>query len=156
MRKQRTIEVVVLAAALLAGAGLFVRGILLSDTVPAEFRSASPGFGWKWDFDYQAAMRDAGRLGARPWPWPATETGSRMVLPLGQSLRSEGLKMTYRGMTEDGRFRLDLVIENLDAGVTYRRAFAVAEARDGFRIGDRRFALVKITPLYVRLRSANT
>ena len=153
MRSDRPIEIAAFAGIMLAGGFFFVWMIVLSDAVPAGYRSASPGFGWSWDFDYEDAMRDAGRLGAEPWPWPAKETGNRLVLPLNQPLLSEGLKITYRGMMESGGFRLDMVIQSLDSSVTYPRDFGVLEARRGFTIANRHFTLENITPLYLRLRS---
>jgi hypothetical protein len=147
------IEVVALAGLLLAGCFLFVYMIVLSDQVPAEYRSASPGFGWSWDFDYEDAMHNAGRLGAAPWPWPAKATGSHFVLPLNQTLLSEGLELTYRGMTPSGGFRLDMVLQRLDPSVTYPLALAVVEARQGFTLADRHFWLEQITPRYLRLRT---
>jgi len=153
MRSDHPIQVTVLAGILLAGGFLFVWMILLRDAVPAEYRSASPGFGWSWDFDYEAGMRDAGRVGAQPWPWPAKETGNRLVLPMDQPLLSKGLEITYRGILESGRFRLDVVIQSLDSNFTYQRDFDMLEAQRGFTIADRRFMLEKISPLYLRLRS---
>ena len=153
MKNEHPIEIAVLAGALLAGLFLFVWMIMLIDAVPEEYRSASPGFGWSWDFDYEGAMRDAGRLGAEPWPWPARQTGNRLVLPIDQPLLSKGLKITYRGMPGSGRFQLDVVIQSLDSSFTYQRTFDVLEARHGFTIADRRFTLEKISPRYLRLRS---
>ena len=154
MKNVTPIEIAALAGIFLAGSFLFVWMIVLSDAVPAEYRSSSPGFGWSWDFDYEAAMRDAGRLGAEPWPWPSKESGNRLLLPLDQTLLFKGLKITYRGMLESGRFRLDVVIQSLDSSFTYQRDLGVLEARRGFLIDDRRFALEKISPLYLRLHSA--
>ena len=154
MKNVTPIEIAASAVIFLAGSFLFVWMIVLSDAVPAEYRSASPGFGWSWDFDYEAAMRDAGRLGAEPWPWPPKESGNRLLLPLDQPLLFKGLEITYRGMLESGRFRLDVVIQSLDSSFTYQRDLGVLEARQGFLIDDRRFALGKISPLYLRLHSA--
>lgn len=154
MRSDRPIEIAAVAGILLAGMVLFVWTIVKSDAIPAEFRSASPGYGWSWDFDYEAAMQEAGRFGAEPWPWPATENGNRLVLPLNQPLLSEGLTITYQGMRRSGGFRLGIVIQRLDASVTYPLDFSVPEAKRGFAIADRRFTLEKITPRYLRLRSA--
>ena len=155
MRNDRPIELVAIAGILLVGGFLFVWMIVLSDAVPAEYRSASPGFGWSWDFDYEDAILDAGRLGAEPWPWPAKETGNRLVLPLNQPLLSEGLEITYRGMKESDGFGLDMVIQRLDSSVTYPLNLAVMEARRGFTIADRHFTLEQITPLYLRLRASD-
>ena len=155
MRNVRPIEMAAVVGMLLAGGFLYVRMIMLSDAVPTEYRSASPGFGWSWDFDYEDAIRDTGRLGGEPWPWPAKETGNRLVLPLNQPLLSEGLKITYRGMMASGGFRLDVVIQRLDSSVTYPRELLVMEAKRGFTIADRRFALEQITPRYLRLRAAD-
>ncbi len=153
MRSDHPIEIAVLAGILLAGVFLFVWMIILIDAVPEEYRSASPGFGWSWDFDYEGAMRDAGRLGAEPWPWPAKESGNRLVLPMNQPLLSKGLQITYRGPLGSGRFRLDVVIQSLDSSFTYQQDFDVLEARRGFTMANRRFRLEKITPRYLRLRS---
>jgi hypothetical protein len=98
-------------------------------------------------------MREAGRLGAEPWPWPAKKTGNRLVLPLDQPLLSGGLAITYRGMMDSGHFRLDMVIQRLDSSVTYPLDLVVSEARQGFRLADRRFTLEQITPIYLRLRA---
>jgi hypothetical protein len=154
MRSARPLEIAAFAGILLAGGFLFVWMIVLSDAVPAEYRSASPGFGWSWDFDYEAAMRDAGRLGAAPWPWPARNTGNRLLLPRNQPLVYEGLAITYRGMIKSDGFRLDVVIQSLDSGVTYPRDVSVMEARRGFTIADGHFTLEQITPRYLRLRAA--
>ncbi len=155
MRNNRPIELAALAGLLLAGGFLFVWMIVLSDAVPAEYRSTSPGFGWSWDFDYEDAMRDAGRLEAAPWPWPAKATGNRFVLPLNQPLLSEGLEITYRGMKEPDGFGLDMVIQRLDSSVTYPLNLVVMEARRGFTLADRHFTLEQITPLYLRLRASD-
>ena len=153
MRSDNPIAIVVLTGILLAGGFLFVRMIVLSDAVPAEYRSTSPGFGWSWDFDYEAAMKDAGRPGAEPWPWLAKKTGNRLLLPLDQPLLFKGLKLTYRGMPYSASFQLDFVIQNLDPSFTYSRKISAREARRGFLIDDHPFALEKVSPLYLRLRS---
>jgi len=155
MRSDHPIELAAFTGILLAGGFLFVWMIVLSDAVPVEYRSASPGFGWSWDFNYEDAMRDAGRLGAEPWPWPAKATGNRFVLPLNQPLLSEGLEITYRGMMESGGFRLDMVIQSLDSSVTYPMELVVMEARRGFMLADRRFKLEQITTQYLRLHATD-
>ena len=147
------IKVTVLVSSLLAGGLLFFWMVVLSDAVPIEYRSTSPGYGWSWDFNYDMAMQDAGRLGEAPWPWPAKETGTRLVLPIGQPLKTRGMELTYQGMLETERFRLDIIIKSLDANFTYPRDFGVLEAKRGFTIHNRRFTLEKISPLYISLRS---
>lgn len=154
MKSDRPIEIASIAGVLSAGVALFVWVILLSDAIPEEYRSASPGFGWNFDFDYEGAMKDTGRLGATPWPWPAKKTGNRFLLPLNQPLLAQGTETTYRGLLARGSFRLDVVIHSLDSGVTYPREFSVSEARRGITIADRHFTLEKITPRYLRLRAA--
>ncbi|MEJ2659367.1 MAG: hypothetical protein P8Z73_01400, partial [Desulfobacteraceae bacterium] len=125
----------------------------LSGRVPVEYRSASPGFGWSWDFNYQDAILNGGRSGALPLPWQATETGDRLLLPLDQPLDAERLRITYRGKTEPGGFRLDVVIKRLDPDMVYQRDIVVKEAKRGFRIGGKSYLLEEITPLYIYLRS---
>jgi hypothetical protein len=152
MRRNISIENAVIIVVLVAGICLYVGAIVLSDAVPREYRSASPGFGWSWDFDYQSATREAGRPGARPWPWPAKKSGRRLLLPLNQPLLAEGVELTYRGRTPSGTFRMDIVIRSLDPRVTYHREFNVVDAKRGLTIADRRFSLENITSRYIRLR----
>jgi hypothetical protein len=154
MRSVRPFEVVGLASVLASGIFMFVRMCLLSDAVPMEYRSASPGFNWGWEYDYEGAMRDVGRFGEKPWPWPAKKTGNRIILPLNQPLVTEELEIMYQGMVGPGYFRLDIVIQSLDSGVTYPQEFNAKEARKGFTIADQQFVLEKITPRYLLLSSA--
>ncbi len=142
-----------IAVTLLAGLLLFVWSIRAANTVPVEYRSASPGFGWSWDFDYASAVDDAGRFGAAPRPWAAVASGDRLLLPLDQPLRASGLKITYRGMPAIDRLRLDVAILRLDPDVTYHRDVDLREARQGMTIGDQRFVLIAVTPGYLRLRA---
>ena len=79
------------------------------------------------------------------------KTGSRIILPLNQPLVTEGLEITYQEMVRPMDFRLNIVIQNLDTGVTYPQDFSTSEARKGFSIDDKQFVLEKITPLYIRL-----
>jgi hypothetical protein len=79
-----------------------VWAISLSEAVPEKYRSASPGFGWSWPFDYEGAMWEAGRFGEASWPCPAKQTGNRIVLPLNQPLIFEGLEITYYELWNPG------------------------------------------------------
>jgi hypothetical protein len=151
MNTIRPFELAFLFSVLMAGIFLFVRAWLLSDAVPNEFRSASPGFNWGWEYDYERAMQDPGKFGGEPWPWPATKTGNRIILPLNQPLITDGLEIMYRGMEGSNDFRLDIKIQNLDTGVTYAQRFSKSEARNGFFINDKKFSLEKITPRYIHL-----
>ena len=153
MKRHSTIEIAAIVCTLLVGGLLFIWGIALSDTVPMEYRSASPGFGWGWEYDYQLGVAEAGRYGAAPWPWPAKATGDDLLLTLGQPLQFEGLKLVYRGLSASDQFRLDVGIMHLDPNVAYPRHFAVTAARRGLMIDDRRFFLQTITPRYLRLRA---
>ena len=153
MANDHMIEIAIFGCISIIGIVVFVWAISLSDAVPEEYRSASPGFAWSWPFDYEGATREAGRFGEAPWPWPAKQTGNRIVLPLNQPLISEGLEITYLGITESGRFKLDIAIQNLDSSVTYSHEFGVPKARGGFTIADRQFKLEKITSLYVLLHA---
>jgi len=150
MRTIRPFEIVILAFALGAGIFLFVRAWMLSDAVPLEYRSASPGFNWGWEFDYEGSIQ-ADKFGETAWPWPAQKTGNRIVLPQNQPLVTEGLKLTYQGMVESDRFRLDVVIQNLDADVTYPQEFDTTEAGKVIIIDEQQFVLEKITPRYLLL-----
>jgi len=151
MNTIRPFELAVLFSVLMAGIFLFVRVWLLSDAIPNEYRSASPGFNWGWEYDYGAAMQDHGRFGGEPWPWQAKKTGNRIILPLNQPLLTDGLEIVYQGMAGSDDFRLDIKIQSLDTGVAYPQLFIKSEARKGFFIDDKKFSLEKITPRYVQL-----
>jgi hypothetical protein len=154
MPPNRSAETAAVWITTLVGALLFGWAIVQSDAIPTEYRSASPGFGWSWDFDYTTAVPDTGRPAVGTRPWPAQHTGDRLMLPLGQPLAWQGLQITYRGMASAGTFRLDVVIRDLGADTVYPQDVRVSEARNGFLLGDRQFFLEKITRDYLRLRLA--
>ena len=153
MQNNHSIEIKVLAGVLVIGGLVFIWMLAFRDAIPFEYRNTSPGFGWSWDFDYETAMKEAGRTGADPWPWPAKATGNRLVLPINQPLDFRGLEITYKGMPETGSFRLDVVIPGLDSKYPYQRNLEIQKAEGGFTLAERRFTLEKITSYYVRLRS---
>ena len=153
MTNGRPIEIAAIVGALLSGAIFFVWMAVHADAVPVEYRNTSPGYGWTWDFDWMTALRDAGRFGEDPRPWPAKAVGGSLVLPLDQPLMIYGLEITYKGMSESGDVRLDIVVQSLDSAVAYPRNIGGLEARDGFMISDRSFRMEHITPLYLRLSS---
>ena len=150
MRTIRPFEIAAITSALAIGTFLFVRVWLLSDAIPIEYRSASPGFNWGWEYDYEGAMRNVGEFGGKPWPWSAKRTGNRIILPLNQPLVTEGLELTYLGIVEP-MFRLNIANQNLDTSVAYPHDYMISEARKGFYIDGKQFVLKKITPLYIRL-----
>jgi len=156
MNTLRPFELVILFSALAAGIFLFVRAWLLSDAIPKEYRSASPGFNWGWEYDYEGAMQDAGKFGGEPRPWSAMKTGNRIILPLNQPLITEGLEITYQGIVDSDNFRLDVKILSLDTSVTYPQILSRSEARRGFSIDDKQFVLEKITPQYINLSRFHT
>jgi hypothetical protein len=109
----------------------------LSDAIPIEYRSASPGFNWGWEYDYEGAMRDPGKFGGEPWPWPAKKTGNRIILPLNQPLITDGLEITFKGMVGSDDFRLDIKLQSLDTGVTYPQRFSKSEPEKAFSLMTR-------------------
>ena len=156
MRTIHLFEIATIVSAVMAGIFLFVHVCLLSDSVPTEYRSTSPGFNWGWEYDYEGAMRNAGKFGGKPWPWPAQKTANRLILPLDQPLVTDGLKITYKGLVGAMDFRLHVAIQNLDNSVTYPYDFMTSEARKGFSIDNKQFVLENITPLYIRLSLLQT
>jgi hypothetical protein len=155
MVNKQPIEIAIMVGLLLAGGILFWVATTLSQRVPKEYRSTSPGYGWSWDFNYQDGIQNGGRVGALPLPWQAMAAGDRLLLPLDQPLDAKRLRITYRGETGPGRFRLDIVIKSLDPDAVYQRDLVVEKARRGFRLGDKSYLLKEITPLYVYLRAVD-
>jgi hypothetical protein len=151
MNTIRPFELAVLFSSLAAGIYLFVHVWLLSDAIPKEYRSASPGFNWGWEYDYEGAMQGPRKFGGEQWPWPAKKTGNRIILPLNQPLITDGLEITFKGMVGSDDFRLAVKIHSLDTGVSYPQRFSNSGARKGFFLDDKKFVLEKITPRYVQL-----
>jgi hypothetical protein len=151
MNTIRPFELAVLFSSLTAGIYLFVHVWLLSDAIPNEFRSASPGFNWGWEYDYEGAMQGPRKFGGERWPWPAKKTGNRIILPLNQPLITDGLEITFKGMVGSDDFRLDIKLQSLDTGVSYPQRFSKSEPEKAFFLDDKKFVLEKITPRYIHL-----
>ena len=151
MNTIRPFELAVVFSSLTAGIYLFVHVWLLSDAIPIEYRSASPGFNWGWEYDYEGAMQGPRKFGGEPWPWPAKKTENRIILPLNQPLSTEGLEITFKGISGSEAFLLDIKLKSLDTEVTYPQQFSKSAARKGFYVDDMKFVLEKITPFYIHL-----
>ena len=125
---------------------------VMMQPIPLEARNTSPGFGWSWDFAYERAMQEPRLTSDSPINRPAAPSRDELILPVGRPVSIAGLKMTYRGLTGSGRFRVDTAILALDAEYPYPREFGEAEARQGFKLLDEHFVLLSLTPTLLRLR----
>jgi hypothetical protein len=85
-------------------------------------------------------------------PIVATAFPGMPVLELNEEKRVGGLILVYRGLEAGGRFRLDVRVPEMDRQSVYRRVFEISEARDGFRIADRRFTLVSARETFLHLK----
>ena len=94
-----------------------------------------------------------GTAPANPWV-DSRNTGISneisMVLPKGQQVELENLKMTYRGLAS-GQLLLDLVLLDLDPQYVYHRKIPVEIAGQGFQVSDRRFKVISINRQRLKL-----
>ena len=59
--------------------------------------------------------------------------------------------VTYRGKVDGVRFKLDVVILELDPNVTYKNTIDILQAKQTFRAGDERFELISAGSLRLRV-----
>ena len=123
----------------------------LTEPVPLTARDPSPGFGWSWDFDYERSLQEPHLTLVSPINRPPAPIPGLLILPIDEPVAYAGYQFIYRGLSQSGRFRLDLLIPDLEAGYGYPHHFDVSDARKGFSLGGQRFALTAVGPSVLRL-----
>jgi hypothetical protein len=76
----------------------------------------------------------------------------RLTLKINERKPVGGVVLIYRGFEPGHRFRLDVMIPAMDAKAFYPRVFGISEARDGFKLADRRFELVSARETFLHLK----
>lgn len=129
----------------------------LMEKIPLSDRSASPGFGWGWDFDKERALREPFLTLGSPLNQPPSKSAAEpLILPLNQPVAVAGLQITYRGINDAGRILLDTVILELDPDYAYPRVLGLSEARKGFTLFDQHFELKNAGPYVLRLQHSGS
>ena len=75
-----------------------------------------------------------------------------LMLPLAESRRVGRMELIYRGLLNGGRFRLDVVIPELDPHRAYPRDVSIPEAKDGFSLSGERFQLLAANDGFLHLK----
>ena len=74
-----------------------------------------------------------------------------LIIGLDQEKSVSGATIIYRGLESGSRFRLDVIIHELDPDVAYPRVLSKSEAREGFRLADETFQLLAVRKRYISL-----
>jgi hypothetical protein len=76
---------------------------------------------------------------------------SLLMLPLEEPYPVGRIELIYRGLLNDGRFRVDVLIPELDPNRTYPREISVRDAKDAFQLAGERFRLLAANDIYLHL-----
>lgn len=74
-----------------------------------------------------------------------------LMLPLEKPYSVGRIELIYRGLLNDGRFRVDVVIPELDPNRAYPREISVGDAKAAFRLAGERFRLLAANDIYLHL-----
>ena len=80
--------------------------------------------------------------------------GDTITIPKEKTVPVGEILITYLGV-EDGRIRLEVVVQSLDPDYAYGFEIAPKEAKAGFRSGGRSFQLLSVRGSRIRLRLLN-
>jgi hypothetical protein len=75
----------------------------------------------------------------------------RVILKLDQAARIGKADITYRGLESGRKFRIDVVIPELDPQAVYPYRLNIGEARKGFRLARREYRLISARKAYTHL-----
>ncbi|MCG6893216.1 MAG: hypothetical protein LJE65_06390 [Desulfobacteraceae bacterium] len=99
------------------------------------------------------ALRSGGKA-SFPNDTGSFSPGDTVTIPKGKTVPVGGILITYLGV-ENGRIRMEVVVESLDPDYAYGFGIAADQAKAGFRSGGRAFRLLSFSGSRVRLRLLN-
>ena len=79
-------------------------------------------------------------------------TDASLTLAPDQAGAAGDIRITYRGMVEPHRLRIDVTIPALDPFYAYPHTIDVAAAREGFILAGHRFELLSLNRSRIRLK----
>lgn len=83
----------------------------------------------------------------------AAGVSSELLTLLLEEPRTVGrIELIYRGLLEHGRFRVDVVIPELDPNRAYPRDVSIEEGRVAFSLSGERFQLLAANDLFLHLK----
>jgi hypothetical protein len=87
---------------------------------------------------------------SRPDTYSADPRKEKVVLALNEGVRIGSEKIIYRGLTEDGRLTMAVVLLKMDPEYPYIHEIGIREAKDGFSLVGHRFQLVSASSSRIR------
>ena len=98
-----------------------------NDRLSSKFMSVS-----RWDDNYRNAQKKA----------HSNPLKEKIMLVLDQDLKIGQSKIVYRGLAGNAKFKMDVVILELDPNAFYRYDIPINAAKNGFRLIDQNFRLI--------------
>lgn len=83
---------------------------------------------------------------------PALGDDGRLVLTRGKPFQWDKTRIVYRGISESGRIRIDVVIPELDPDIAYVYRLSMEKAERGFRLAGRKVRMHSASRELLRLR----
>jgi hypothetical protein len=106
------------------------------DALSARFMSAS-----RWDGDHRGAPKEAF----------STSLKEKIMLVLDRDIKFGKSKIVYRGLDGNAKFKMDVVILELDPNAFYRYRIPVKAAKKGFRLVGQNFRLISARKSAIQL-----
>jgi len=100
---------------------------LNNDRLSSKFMSVS-----RWDDNYRNAQKKA----------PSNPLKEKIMLLLDRDTKIGKSKIIYRGLDENAKFKMDVVVLELDPNAFYRYHIPISAAKNGFRLIGQNFRLI--------------
>ena len=100
---------------------------LNNDRLSSKFMSVS-----RWDDNYRNAQKKA----------PSNPLKEKIMLLLDRDTKIGKSKIIYRGLDENAKFKMDVVVLELDPNAFYRYHIPISAAKNGFRLVGQNFRLI--------------
>ncbi len=107
-----------------------------NDALSARFISAT-----RWDRNYRYAQKDA----------ISNPLKEKIMILLDRDAKIGKSKIFYRGLDGNSKFKMDVVILELDPNAFYRYHIPIEAAKKGFRLAGQNFRLVSARKSAIQL-----
>jgi hypothetical protein len=107
-----------------------------NDDLSARFISAP-----QWDGDYRNSQKEA----------LSNPLKEKIMLVLDRDTKFGKSKIIYRGLDENAKFKLDVVVLELDPKAFYRYRIPIKAAKKGFRLVGQNFRLISARKSAIQL-----
>ena len=106
------------------------------DALSARFMSAS-----RWDGDHRDAPKEAF----------STPLKEKIILVLDRATKFGKSKIVYRGLDGNAKFKMDVVVLELDPNAYYRYRIPIKAAKKGFRLAGQNLRLISARKSAIQL-----